>query len=215
MSPLRPVSIFITPLAFQKLKLYIEICPAEISGLGVVELSGDQFIVRDVFILPQRVTASDTELKPEHLCDFLSNYIAQGKDPASLRVWWHSHGDSDLHWSSTDNDTIEAFPGDYIISIVGNKKGEFLCRLDVSSPSRVEFDGFTLVPLEEPKGGGTQDIEALRQTIQEEIGEMVKQVLPFALGPEMHEGVFGFPKEYQEEYLVDLDFNSSKPQKDL
>lgn len=214
MSPQRPVSIFITPFAFQKLKLYIELCPAEISGLGVVEPSGDQFIVTDVFILPQRVTASDTELNPEHLCDFLSHYIAQGRDPASLRVWWHSHGENDLYWSVTDHDTIEAFPGEYIISIVGNKKGEFLCRLDVSSPSREAFEGLNLVPLEEQRMESPYDLETLRQTIQREIREMVKRVLPLALGPEMHEGVFGFPKEYQEEYLVELDFNSLKPPKD-
>lgn len=189
----KPGRIFITPFAFQKLKLYTVLCPAEISGLGLVELREDRFVVTDVFILPQRVTPADTELEAQHLCEFLSQYIAQGKDPASLKVWWHSHGEMDLDWSETDRGTIEAFPGEYLISLVGNKNGEFVCRLDVFAPSREVIDGLDLVPLE----GSEEDadgLEALRQVVQVEINEKVKFSLP--IDPqEFQEWVVAFPTD--------------------
>jgi len=170
--------IFIAPLAFHKLKTYIECCPVEIGGLGEVELRGDHFVITDVLLISQRVTPSETALDPDQVCALLSQYLARGRDPASLRVWWHSHGETDAYWSRTDQQTIEAFPGEYLISIVGNKWGQFRCRLDIFAPTRQTVEALDLVPLGEPVPAGTDDPDRLRSTIREEIRTKVKIFLP-------------------------------------
>lgn len=198
----QPSCIFIVPLAFQKLKTYIELCPVEISGLGEVELRGDQFLVTDLFLLPQKVSPSETELDPQQLCEFLSQCLVQGKDPASLRVWWHSHGEMDLHWSRTDRETIKAFPGEYLISIVGNKGGQFLCRLDIFAPAPQTIDGLNLVPLEEPGVEAISDPDPLRRAIQSEIREKVKILIPLNRA-ELEEWAVAFETEYYIEFDPD------------
>lgn len=199
-----PRSIFIVPLALQKLRLYIELCPAEISRLGEVEVQGDRFVVTDIFPLRQKGSPSETELDPEHLCEFLSRCLPQGKDPASLRVWWHSHGEMDVHWSRTDQETIEEFPGEYLISIVGNKRGQFLCRLDIFVPPRQIIDGLALVPLGGPSIQAIDDPDSMRRAILAEIKEKVRIFVSVEPG-ELHEWVLASETGYH----IEVDLPSS------
>lgn len=171
-----PISqILITPEAFQRLKFCIEICPSEISGLGRVEPYENNLLISEVFILKQKVSSSDTELDPEGVCQLLSRFIQEGRDPSSIRLWWHSHGEMDVEWSDTDEKTIHSFNGDYMVSVMGNKQGQFLCRLDFFSPERRVMEGLPLVPLAED--GGSDEL-ALRESIEAEIQEKVRAVLP-------------------------------------
>ena len=205
----QPGCIFIAPLAFQKLKTYIEICPVEISGLGQVEVREDRFVVTDLSLIPQKVSPSETELDSQHVCEFLSQCLVQGKDPASLRVWWHSHGEMDLHWSRTDQETIKAFPGEYLISIVGNKRGQFLCRLDIFAPAPQIIDGLDLVPFDAPGREGIDDLGALRRAVLAEIREKVRIFLPIEPG-ELQEWVVASETEYQ----IEVDPNLLKDDQD-
>lgn len=178
----RPDRILITPLAFKKLKLYMELCPAEISGLGRLQVWKGELCIADVFILSQRVSPSETELDQEALLAFLAQVVSKGEDPSLYKVWWHSHGDLDLEWSETDEGTIETFGSDELVSVVGNRKGEFLCRIDRFGPLREVIDGLTLTPLE----GGDGDQEDLRHDIEAELREKVRvlSVVRHSLGQE-------------------------------
>ena len=191
----RPTCIFIAPLAFQKLKMYIECCPVEIGGLGEVELRGDRFIVTDLFLIAQWGTPSETELDPQHISSFLAERLAQGKDPALIRVWWHSHAEADVHWSLTDQKTIKGFLGDYLISIVGNKRGEFLCRLDTPAPAPQTIEDLPLIPLGEPAVADGPELGRLRRAILGEIREKVRILLPVDLG-ELYEWTMATASDY-------------------
>jgi hypothetical protein len=68
-----------------------------------------------------------------------------GGDPSEWRLWWHSHVNFQAFWSGTDTDTIDDFDteedkGNWFLSIVGNKKGEYKTRLDVFKPFRYTFE---------------------------------------------------------------------------
>jgi len=162
--------VFIAPQALQRLKLYIDLCPFEVGGLGVVEPFGKDLFVADIFLLRQRASGSDTELDPQAVADHLLRTIQEGKDPSSLRLWWHSHAEGDISWSDTDKRTIEALQIDQLVSIVGNKRHEFGCRLDRFSPERTTFDKLPLIPTPDEK---PDDEESLRKEIMAELREKV------------------------------------------
>jgi len=199
--PRSPV-IFITSRAFHRLKLLLRLCPAEIAGLGYVTPRPDGFLIQDVFALPQRVTDSDAELDPEALLAFLSGFVADGGDPSSLQFWWHSHVDGELYWSPTDLETIERFPGNRVISVVGNQKGELLCRLDLFAPRRERLEDLPLVLAEDDGESATLDLETLRREVWAEIKAKVRVRIPVE-PPTDHEGVVGLITN--EEYEVEVE----------
>ena len=181
--------IFIAARAYHRLKLLLRLCPAEIAGLGYVTDHPKGFLIQDVFVLPQRVTDSDAELDPDALFGFLARFVADGGDPSSIQFWWHSHGDGEVYWSETDLDTIERFPGTQVISVVGNRQGELLCRLDLFAPRRERIESLPLV--EEACREAALELESLHQEVLAEIRTNVKLRLP--MEPLIdHEGVVGF-----------------------
>jgi hypothetical protein len=181
--------ILIAARAFHRLKLLLRLCPAEIAGLGSVTEHPKGFLIQDVFVLPQRVTDCDAELDPEALFGFLARFVADGGDPSSIQLWWHSHGDGEVYWSETDLETIERFPGARVISVVGNRQGELLCRLDLFAPRRERIEGLPLV--KEASGEAPLELESIRQEVLAEIKTKVRLRLP--MEPLIdHEGVVGF-----------------------
>ncbi|HYL80149.1 MAG TPA: hypothetical protein VEU07_05005 [Candidatus Acidoferrum sp.] len=156
--------------ALAKLLLYAERCPMEIGGLGYVLQDEAGLFIPDLFVLPQRVSASDTELDPDALCEFLGQLVREDADVSSVRLWWHSHADMDLIWSETDCSTIGDLPGDFWVAIVVNRRGEIRCRLDTFVPERRTWE----VPLVEMAEESELDREALRLVIDREIGENVR-----------------------------------------
>lgn len=165
--------IFVAEKAFTRLKLYIDLCPFEVSGLGIVEPCGEDLLVADLFLLRQRASNSDTELDSQAVIDHLIRSLENAEDISKLRVWWHSHADDDIHWSETDERTIEAMQIDQLISIVGNKRHEFGCRLDLFQPNRATFDGLPLIPVTDQNGRD----ESLRNEVLAELREKVTLIV--------------------------------------
>jgi len=93
-----------------------------------------------MFIFDQVVTGSSTELSSQDIAKFLNEYISAGKDPSTLKFWWHSHANMDVFWSGTDNSTINRFSSDWLVSMVSNKRGQFKVRFDVFHPIRMCLD---------------------------------------------------------------------------
>lgn len=176
--------IFIAAKAFTRLKLYIELCPFEVSGLGIVEPCGEDLLVAELFLLRQRASNTDTELDSQAVIDHLIRSLENAEDISKLRVWWHSHADEAVHWSETDERTIEAMQIDQLISIVGNKRHEFGCRLDRFLPNRATFDGLPLIPVVDQNGPD----ESLRNEVLAELREKVTLIVQET--PVEHELVF-------------------------
>lgn len=165
------VKIVITKEAHQKLSYYIEECPVEISGFGKVrELEPDgkvkKFEVYDVEILKQEATGGDASISEEDLSAFIMEKMKSKQSVEAYKCWWHSHADFAAFFSGTDEATIDGsidFP--YLISLVGNKKGEILGRLDTYKPIRLTFEADVMIERD--------DNVRLRNKIKKEIEEKV------------------------------------------
>lgn len=179
--PLPPDAIRIRSTALTKLRLYAARCPFEIGGLGHVLADPAGLVVTDVFILPQRVSMSDTELDSTGLFDLLARLVAEGEDVATLRLWWHSHAEMEVSWSETDAGTIENLPGDFWVAVVTNRQGDLRCRLDRFAPTRETWE----LPLLEVPDGPDAGEELLEARIDAEIVAQVQSPVPLRdlLGP--------------------------------
>ena len=165
-----PREVRIRRYALDKLLLYAERCPVEIGGLGTVVEDPDGLLITDVFLLAQKVSASDTELDTDAVFGFLARLVAEGGDPALVRLWWHSHADMDVVWSETDRTTIGSLPGDFWVALLVNRRGEVACRLDAFQPQRQTWELPLAEVLDDPAG----DREALCQAIDREILDKVR-----------------------------------------
>lgn len=142
----------------------------EIGGLGTVVEDPEGLLITDLFLLSQKVSASDTELDTDAVCDFLARLVAGGGDAALVRLWWHSHADMDVVWSETDRKTIGSLPGDFWVSLLVNRRGELACRLDAFQPQRQTWD----LPLAEVLDDAAGDPEGLCRAIDREILDKVR-----------------------------------------
>lgn len=123
---------------WKKLRAYVEACPMEVGGLGTVEMIDGQLCVTEIFLLEQEVSSATTVLDPAGVAKFFSDWIKDGKDTALLRFWWHSHATMAVGWSSLDLATINLLSTEnFLVSYVGNHKGDQLARLTFQKPVRI------------------------------------------------------------------------------
>lgn len=142
------VKLTIKAKALEKLRMYVEECPAEISGFGKVRdvtpkgvRGAKAFECYDVEILPQGVSGADANMSEEEIAAFLTSKIRAKQSVTDYKLWWHSHNDFGVFFSRTDTGTIESsseFP--YLISLVTNKANEYEARIDVYKPIRMTSD---------------------------------------------------------------------------
>jgi hypothetical protein len=121
--------------AFRKITSWVDMCPDEISGYGTVKIIDGAFVVTDAFLLEQEVTGTTTELDAmatAKLMDEIDSKSEEEKEElGELRLWWHSHVNMDVFWSTTDEEAVETISGNpYFLSSVFNKRGEVKTRLD-------------------------------------------------------------------------------------
>ncbi|MFA5397924.1 MAG: Mov34/MPN/PAD-1 family protein [Methanogenium sp.] len=163
------ITLKITKEAYLKLRCFTELCDTEISGLGKVKENGDsEFEIYDIELFEQNASFGHSDLDEEKLAKFLNEKIIKKENIKDYKVWWHSHADMKAYFSPRDDRTIDEsteFP--YLISIVTNKKGEDLIRLDLYKPLRLT------IPL---KMELTVELdEQLKLKCQKEIKEKVKK----------------------------------------
>lgn len=170
-------TIYIEPRAFLKLKYYIRNASGEISGLGKVKKVNGNMVVYDMMIYDQVSSSAHTELDEDKLATLMLKMIEQGEDLSQYKLWFHSHGSMGVFWSGTDQNTIHQLSSSWMISIVGNKKFEFLTRLDIYDPVRVEMD-------ELPLQLYFSDDPELEKEIVEEIKLKVKEPAPVIVSPQ-------------------------------
>ena len=125
--------------------------------------------IYDIEVLPQVVTSSHASIKQEDLAKFLVEKMKKKESTVDYKVWWHSHATFDVFFSITDIQTIEESDGfPYLISIVGNHKGEFKTRLDVFKPVPATMEFELIVQASENK--------EIKQWCKREIAKKVKRV---------------------------------------
>jgi hypothetical protein len=138
------VKIFITSEAKAKLDFYVKEVPTEISGLGTVKIiSRDQILIDNIYLLKQEVTKEGTKLNQQDIAMLIAKMIKNKQDPSMIRLWWHSHVNMSAFWSTSDDiPTINSFSKttDWFLSLVINKQGDYLCRLDFFKPLRITLE---------------------------------------------------------------------------
>lgn len=170
----QPRILWITPEAKRKLDLYIQECDFEISGLGTIEVLPDNegVLITDVAIFEQEGTHGETTLDVEGRNQFMLDLLEadEGANLEAWKLWWHSHVDGGTFWSGTDTDTAENKNrnSSFSVSVVGNRRGEYLGRIDIFTPVQTVVDDLEL-NVYDPVS------EAERKAVQKEIKEKVRE----------------------------------------
>ena len=168
------IRLYLLPEVEERMRHYTQLAAGEVSGLGMVEEFDGGFLVTDLFLPKQTCSPGGTELDQESVATLIMELDQAGEDPGKLRLWYHSHGGLDVFWSGTDESCINNLAnGDYILSLVTNKRGHVLARLDIFKPVRLTVDN---VPVSVRSAG-----DSLRERCREEIRQKVENVpVPFA-----------------------------------
>lgn len=128
------MKLIITPVAHLKLQNYTQLTKYEISGMAKSTIDEDKnIIVTDVIIFKQECSAANTEIDDEAQAKFLNELMQKEERTEDWNIWWHSHCDMGVFWSTTDDATIKNHINgqSYLISLVVNKADDCKARLDI------------------------------------------------------------------------------------
>jgi len=138
------MKIIINGEEYLKLKNYINYVDYEISGIGKSSIIDGIIYIEEICVFDQECSYGNTILNEDTLAKFFSDKVKQGESVKNWNVWWHSHGNMDAFFSSTDNENIKKMGrlADYIISIVLNRKYNIQGRVDIFNPQfgRIDID---------------------------------------------------------------------------
>ena len=109
-----PPCVFVTPAAYEKMCLYVDIGDKEVGWLGTASrLPDGNFLIEDVFLFDQMVGAIETEISSDGLAAFADELLADGEAGIEkwnkLRFWGHSHAHMGTSPSTTDEATMATF----------------------------------------------------------------------------------------------------------
>jgi len=127
------MKIIIEDKAYLKLNKFVNLVDTEISGMAKSIIDKDKnIIIKDFIIFEQEVSGASTVISDKSQAQFLNQLMKKNEDPRLWNIWWHSHANMDVFWSTIDNKTIEDHTNQsYLISLVVNKKMEMKARLDI------------------------------------------------------------------------------------
>jgi len=136
------IKIQVEAAAMQKLRLWTDIAQGEVSALGLVEEIHDEgtgaisaLRVMDFFLVKQICSSAETNMDPTALAELLLELEVAEIDGRQLRCWAHSHSSMGVFWSETDDECIVGLAnGEWLLSLVVNKKRETMMRLDQFHP---------------------------------------------------------------------------------
>lgn len=125
-----------------KIHDYVMSVDSEIAGMGKVRIiDPETVIVEEVMIYEQTVTEATADLSPQAIAKWQTALVKAGESPKNWRLWWHSHDTMPAFFSARDTATIDdQSEGDWMISLVVNKRRERQARLDLYRPFRMFMD---------------------------------------------------------------------------
>jgi hypothetical protein len=128
-----PPIIVITERAQQKINGYVDICDVEIGWLGSVVKKENKYIIDDIFLFRQTVSATQTEISANGLAEFTAQLMEENPENwqeiiSSLKYWGHSHVNMPVNPSGTDVNAMTEVFGDcgfaWYIRGIHNKQGD-------------------------------------------------------------------------------------------
>jgi len=198
--------LFLLPEVEERIRHYVALASGEVSGLGLVEEVDGGFLVTDVFLPRQECTPGGTELDQDWVAALLVTLEEEGRDSGGLKFWWHSHAGMGVFWSQTDEQCIAGLANDnYYISLVTNKAGDVLARLDIFNPLRVTLDEVPVVV----RGRDDGLMARCRKEFEERVVELAGPVLRSPLLP--LRGRFGCDDDILLDHWAAADFEDPGP----
>jgi len=156
----RRAGIRITELAHRKLFTYADLADGEIGGLGLVRSDHGIVTIYDILLLEQEAGGAHTNLDTGAVANLMTDMMKEGKDTSELKLWWHSHDTMGAFWSGTDTATIERFAltSKWSVSIVINRRREYVARVDVYDPFRLAVDELELQVVDDKDDPFTEEL---------------------------------------------------------
>jgi len=105
------------------MEIYANAVNIEIGGLGRASAGKSSFTVEEIYLVEQKAHRSECEYDDTSIALLMEKLITEGKDP-TLNFMWHSHVNMGAFFSPQDKSTIAKWPGDWLVSLVINKKME-------------------------------------------------------------------------------------------
>jgi hypothetical protein len=139
------IRIQIDAIAMQKLWTWTDVARTEVSALGLVEEIRDadtgavtSLLITDMFLVKQQCSMDETTMDAQAVAELMVSLEAQGIESRKLRLWAHSHAAMSVFWSSTDDACVEGLAnGEWLLSLVVNKKHDAQMRLDEFNPAHL------------------------------------------------------------------------------
>ena len=202
--------ITISPEAWYELQQYVNHCLTEVSGCGMVERIEHaytdsvtkkvtkelEFRVTEVFLPAKQSNGySATDISGEVIAELMFSLLGQGKNTENLRMHWHSHASMGVFHSGTDKDNYKDLNnGEFGVSLVLNRKGDVLGRIDLYSPYPLSISD---VPIYVTSEVSDEASERIRVNI--EAFDLYSKEHPYRYGKSEHEydteyGMSGFDK---------------------
>ena len=174
------MQIILEQKAAEKMAEYIKQATGEISGLGQSFLTGrDTVTVKDIWLWKQECSAATTEvLNHDAMIECAMEAVAQGAPMDQINVWWHSHANMGVFFSGQDQDTIDNWVNNrFLVSIVGNKKGDFAARVDIKEPIPCTIDN---VPVSREWSGNAELAAQVTQEIALKVQTKKWAAMPYS-----------------------------------
>jgi len=192
------IRLYLLPEVEERMRHYTDLAAGEVSGLGTVEEFDGGFLVTDLLLPKQVCSPGGTDLDQDSVATLIMELDQAGKDVGTLRFWWHSHSNLDVFWSPTDEQCINNLAnGDYVLSMVTNKRGQVLARLDIFRPVRVTVDHLPVAV----RSNRNSLRERCQQEIQQKVANIPVPIAPVRIpqrGPELLPGWGDLPDEFDE-----------------
>lgn len=122
---------------YNKVMYWVNKSQFEVSGLGRIKYDAEAGVYRVIkaYLLPQKNTASTTEIPPEEV----GKLMFETKDEeGTLNWWWHSHVKMGVFWSQTDLNAMEQLGRHgFFLSTVFNQNEEMLSALYQGAPFKI------------------------------------------------------------------------------
>lgn len=165
-------TLFISPVAMDKMEAYIELVDTEVGWLGTVQQCGKPeeqvYYLEDVYLPYQDVNGGTTEITPDGMMK-VAQELNDDDKIARLSFWGHSHVNMSVGPSGQDSDQVKLFQENglpYMFRAIANKKGDFGLTF---------FDFKTGVSVENVRWELYYDAGVDKAAIKAEIAEKVSQ----------------------------------------
>lgn len=171
------VYVTMLPEVYNEMFAYVDAFDTECSGYGLVERFEHgtvakeeivQYHVDKIFLPNQVNTSHDSEVSEIGSAQLVKELIDQGEDVSRLKCHWHSHVNMGVFHSGTDKENYDGLQtGDYLVTLVANKKKEIYAGIEMYKPLRLSIKDITVY------------VNCIGEDISQKVKENVERVKRF------------------------------------